>query len=47
VLHVHRNTLAYRLRQIEEITGLNLGSSRDLACANLAIGMGAHEPSRQ
>jgi DNA-binding PucR family transcriptional regulator len=29
-LHVHRNTLAYRLKRIEEITGLDLGSPRDL-----------------
>ena len=46
-LHVHRNTLAYRLRRIEEITGLDLGSPRDLACAYMAIGVGVDEPSRQ
>jgi DNA-binding PucR family transcriptional regulator len=46
-LHVHRNTLAYRLRRIEEITGLDLGSPRDLACVYVAIGMGLDEPSRQ
>jgi hypothetical protein len=34
-LHVHRNTLAYRLRRIEEITGLDLGDARDLACIYL------------
>jgi len=36
-LHVHRNTLAYRLRRIEEITGLDLGSPRDLACVYMAL----------
>jgi hypothetical protein len=46
-LHVHRNTLAYRLRRIEEITGLDLGNPRDLACVYMAIGMGVDEPSRQ
>jgi purine catabolism regulator len=46
-LHVHRNTLAYRLGRIEEITGLDLGSPRDLACAYMAIGVGVDEPSRQ
>jgi PucR C-terminal helix-turn-helix domain len=39
-LHIHRNTLAYRLRRIEEITGLDLASPRDLARVYLAIGMG-------
>jgi hypothetical protein len=38
-LHVHRNTLGYRLRRIEEITGLDLSSARDLACVYLAIGI--------
>ena len=37
-LHVHRNTLANRLRRIEEITGLDLGSPRDLACIYVAMG---------
>jgi hypothetical protein len=36
-LHVHRNTLAYRLRRIEEIVGLDLGDPRDLACAYVAV----------
>jgi len=30
-LHVHRNTLAYRLRRIEQITALDLSDPRDLA----------------
>jgi hypothetical protein len=36
-LHIHRNTLAYRLKRIEEITGLDLGSPRDLACVYVAL----------
>jgi hypothetical protein len=36
-LHVHRNTLAYRLKRIEEITGLDLASPRDLACVYMAL----------
>lgn len=36
-LHVHRNTLAYRLKRIEEITGLDLASPRDLACVYVAL----------
>ncbi|HEV7584756.1 MAG TPA: helix-turn-helix domain-containing protein [Solirubrobacteraceae bacterium] len=36
-LHVHRNTLAYRLKRIEEITGLDLSDPRDLACVYLAL----------
>jgi hypothetical protein len=40
-LHVHRNTLAYRLRRIERLTGLDLTTARDLACAYLAVGVAA------
>lgn len=36
-LHIHRNTLAYRLGRIERIVGLDLGSPRDLACLYMAI----------
>ena len=43
-LHVHRNTLAYRLGRIEEMTGLDLASPRDLACVYMAIGMGGGPP---
>lgn len=35
-LHVHRNTLAYRLRRIQEIAGLDLEDPRDLARVYLA-----------
>jgi hypothetical protein len=36
-LHVHRNTLGYRLRRIEEAAGIDLGSPRDLACVYLCL----------
>jgi len=45
-LHVHRNTLAYRLKRIEEITGLDLASPRDLACVYLALVAGGPDPDR-
>ncbi|MGH2967123.1 MAG: PucR family transcriptional regulator [Solirubrobacterales bacterium] len=44
-LHVHRNTLAYRLRRIEEITGLDLASPRDLARLYLAAAIDVEEGS--
>jgi PucR C-terminal helix-turn-helix domain len=40
-LHIHRNTLAYRVGRIEEITGLDLGSPRDLACVYMALETGS------
>jgi hypothetical protein len=45
-LHVHRNTLAYRLRRIEEITGLDLASPRDLARLYLAATFDADEAAQ-
>jgi len=36
VLHIHRNTLAYRLHRIEDLTGLRLSNARDLARVYLA-----------
>ncbi|HTU78001.1 MAG TPA: helix-turn-helix domain-containing protein [Solirubrobacteraceae bacterium] len=36
-LHIHRNTLAYRLRRIEEIARLDLASPRDLVCVYVAL----------
>lgn len=35
-LHIHRNTLAYRVSRIEEQTGMDLHRGRDLALAYLA-----------
>ncbi len=43
-LHIHRNTLAYRLKRIEEITGLDLGSPRDLACVYVALARDLNGP---
>lgn len=36
-LQIHRNTLAYRLGRIQELTGLDLASPRDLACVHVAL----------
>lgn len=36
-LYCHRNTVRYRLRRIEELTGLHLGDPRDVAQLYLAI----------
>jgi DNA-binding PucR family transcriptional regulator len=36
-LQVHPNTLDYRLRRIQGLTGLNLGSSSDLVLVCLAL----------
>lgn len=40
-LHVHRNTLSYRIGRIEELTGLDLSSPRDVARVYLALGVDA------
>jgi hypothetical protein len=37
LLHIHPNTLDYRLRRIEELSGVRLGSPRDLAMVVLAL----------
>ena len=42
-LHVHRNTLAYRLKRIEEITGLDLDDPRVLALVYLASSAGVEQ----
>jgi sugar diacid utilization regulator len=36
-LHVHPNTVAYRIKRIQEITGLELGSYRDRLMAQVAL----------
>jgi sugar diacid utilization regulator len=36
-LHVHPNTVAYRIRRIQEITGLQLGNYRDRLVAQVAL----------
>jgi hypothetical protein len=36
-LHVHPNTLDYRLRRVEELTGLSLGAPHDIALFALAL----------
>ena len=36
-LHVHPNTVAYRIKRIEEITGLDLGRYRDRLMAQVAL----------
>jgi hypothetical protein len=37
VLHVHPNTVTYRIRRVEEITGLDLGNYRDRLMAQVAL----------
>lgn len=36
-LHVHRNTLGYRVNRIEQLAGIDLASPRDVACVYLAL----------
>jgi DNA-binding PucR family transcriptional regulator len=36
-LHVHPNTVTYRIRRVEEITGLDLDSYRDRLMAQVAL----------
>jgi DNA-binding PucR family transcriptional regulator len=36
-LHVHPNTVAYRIRRIEEVTGLRLDHARDRLMAQVAL----------
>jgi hypothetical protein len=43
-LHIHRNTLIYRLRRIEELTELDLKDPRDMASVYMALTM-AGEPA--
>ncbi|QVQ53674.1 helix-turn-helix domain-containing protein [Spiractinospora alimapuensis] len=38
-LHLHPNTVSYRIRRIEEITGLDLNVHRDRLMAEVAIGI--------
>ena len=36
-LHVHPNTVSYRIHRVEKITGLDLGSYRDRLMAQVAL----------
>jgi DNA-binding PucR family transcriptional regulator len=36
-LHVHKNTLGYRLRRVEQLLGVNLRTPRDVAAVQLAL----------
>ncbi|MGN6188993.1 MAG: helix-turn-helix domain-containing protein, partial [Conexibacter sp.] len=36
-LHVHRNTLAYRISRIEQLAGIDLDRPRDVALVYLAL----------
>jgi DNA-binding PucR family transcriptional regulator len=46
-LHVHPNTLDYRLRRIAELTGLEPGRPRDLVLLELAIARRKLPPGRR
>jgi DNA-binding PucR family transcriptional regulator len=37
VLHVHPNTVSYRIHRVEEITGLDLGNYRERLMAQVAL----------
>lgn len=37
VLHVHPNTVTYRVRRVEELTSLDFGSYRDRLLAQVAL----------
>jgi DNA-binding PucR family transcriptional regulator len=36
-LHVHRNTLGYRIRRTEQLAGIDRARRRDAACVYLAL----------
>jgi DNA-binding PucR family transcriptional regulator len=43
LLHVHPNTLAYRIRQIRRLTGLDLERSEDRLRAEVAVHLAAFQ----
>lgn len=47
VLHIHPNTLLYRVRRFEQITGRSLASTEGLAEVWLALRTASHGPARQ
>ncbi len=44
-LHVHRNTLGYRIRRIEQLAALDLAQPRDAACVYLALATDEQAPA--
>jgi len=42
-LHVHRNTLGYRVNRIEQLAGIDLARPRDVACVYLALAVAEEE----